>query len=82
MYGEESRRAVMMGQAPQENSALNTVDFKKGGKMRLDGVIIAISQDTLERLVGNCMERHNQGPRKATMVTSNSKTAKDFSVRQ
>ena len=72
----------MMGQAPQENSALNTVDFKKGDKMRLDGVIIAISQDTLERLVGNCMERHNQGPRTATMVTSNSKTAKDFSVRQ
>ena len=57
-------------------------DFKKGEKMRVDGLIIAISQDTLERLVGNCMERHNQGPRKATMVTSNSKTAKDFSVRQ
>ena len=45
-------------------------------------MIIGISQDTLERLVENCMESHNQGPRIDTRATSSSKTTKDFSVRQ
>ena len=38
--------------------------------------IIAISQDTLERRVGNCMESDNQRLRKATRVTSNLETKK------
>ena len=44
-------------------------DFKKGEKMRVDGVIIVISQDTLERLAGNCMESHNQGLRTTTSTS-------------
>ena len=43
------------------------MDFKRLEKRRLDGMIIAISQDTHERLVGNCVEIHNLGgPRIAT----------------
>ena len=37
--------------------------------MRVDGVIIVISQDTLERLAGNCMESHNQGLRTTTSTS-------------
>ena len=38
--------------------------------------IIVISQDTLERRVGNCMESHDQGLRTATRVIHNLETTK------
>ena len=44
--------------------------------MRVDGLIIAISQDTLERHAENCMESHNQRLRITTRVTRNLDTTK------
>ncbi|RVX06977.1 hypothetical protein CK203_015010 [Vitis vinifera] len=42
--------------------------------MRVDGVIIVISQDTLERLAGNCMESHNQvNSEKGLLFSKNSR---------
>ena len=77
----------MMKPTPKEYSVLNTVQDNNPGLSTKEGengnrLAHYNNQDTLERFAGNCMESHNQGPRTAKRVTSNSEIAKDLNMRQ